>query len=191
VASKRAERMSQVQSTDLLLAESMLVAGRFVRRLDVPSQCRDDILQEAAIVVWKRIDWLSKCDEKHRKSWVRGVVYFTARNHQSAEFRRTSGWRRLRDSYEHEAIAERIGGFGGGVSELAEVLTLVLSALKQQDRDLLLGQVWDGLSTAELGVKFDLSECAVRQRLSRARTLARNSFDTASQKLTLPTLNSG
>ena len=128
-------------------------------------------LSDVAVVITEHLERIEAFDTPEAAhAWVRGVVFFVARHTVRAELVRTDAWRRLRDAFRHPGFAD---GRPGGLSEAATLLAVGFAAISDRDRQLLIGQVWDGLTTSELAAAHGLSETAVRQRLTRARATAR------------------
>lgn len=107
---------------------------------------------------------------------MRGVTFFVARNSKRAEFRRLQTWKRQCAALdaEHLVTTDATGETDEG--EAASRLAQVLAVLSPLDRALLVGQVWEGLSTKELAIRHEISDAVVRQRLARARQTARRSI---------------
>jgi RNA polymerase sigma factor (sigma-70 family) len=150
-------------------------ADRFVRRLGLPAEQQhlyDDIVQDTLIVADRKLASLVRFDPPALSSWTYATVFLVTRGSKRAEVRRTAAWARVRDAFindEVRAVFDRDGEAN------ADLLAGALSVLTERDRRLLTGQVWDGQSTTELAASTGLSEANVRQRLSRARKLARES----------------
>jgi RNA polymerase sigma factor (sigma-70 family) len=150
-------------------------ATGFVRRLGLPSwkhHLYDEIVQDTLMVADRRLTALVSLDPAALRSWTYTTVFLVARNTERAEMRRTAVWKRLRDAFVNDNVR---AVFDQQDDANAELLAGALSVLTEADRQLLIRQIWEGLSTAELAASTGLSEENVRQRLSRARKLARES----------------
>jgi DNA-directed RNA polymerase specialized sigma24 family protein len=154
---------------DHTLTDLLGIVRAFVKSLDVNDALRDDIISDTALVISKCLDTIEDLNPEDATRWVRGVAFFSARNSQRTEFRRTAAWRRLRRSTPNLDPV-----FSGSAEDTASTLLgsglAVLSAL---DQALLVDQVWEGCTSTELAARHGLSEIALRKRLSRARKAAR------------------
>jgi RNA polymerase sigma-70 factor (ECF subfamily) len=73
---------------------------------------------------------------------------------------------------------ERSGGWTITASDTQEGIVLeALEQLSGRDRELLRLSAWDGLSRGEIAQLIGIKENAVDQRLHRARSRLRSSFD--------------
>ncbi len=144
----------------------------FVKRLPVNDVIRDDIVSNTGLLISERIVMIEAMGLERGIRWVRGATFLVARTTKRAEFRRTATWRRLRDLYEHNdtrAVFEEASR-----EEQIVLLLAMLDALSDRDRQLLIGQIWDGHTCHELAELHRLEVQTVQKRLSRARQACRN-----------------
>lgn len=167
----------RVTADDSVLDAILDDANHFVQRLRLPPKHHhlyDDIVQDTMIVAHERLDRLCRLDAAGLRGWTISTVFLVARNTQRAELRRTAAWVRLRDAFQHATVR---GYFDQPDDEHADQLYRALAGLSQLDRTLIIGQVWEGRSVAELAAHHGLTLNAVRHRLTRARATARKNFE--------------
>lgn len=170
------DRKSLSSTIDLVLAAILDDANRFVRRLGLASHqqhLRDDIVQDTMIIASRKLETLTALDPAARCAWTQTTMFFVTRNSRRTELRHTTAWKRTRDAFEHETIRAH---FDIPADDHSDHLAKALSVLSALDRQLLIGQSWDGLSTAELAELHGLTQDATRQRIHRARVQARQSI---------------
>jgi RNA polymerase sigma-70 factor (ECF subfamily) len=124
----------------------------------------DDLLVETLTITWRRI---ADVPEDAALPWMLGVARRVLANAQRGHRRRTHGLRELRPR--HQASAEAMVGAD-------DALHRALGALSDDDRDILLAAVWDGLTTEQLAKLYDITTNAVDLRLSRARARFHDAF---------------
>jgi RNA polymerase sigma-70 factor (ECF subfamily) len=117
----------------------------------------EDLLAETLIVVWRRLDDLP---EDAELAWMIGVarhVLANARRSQHRRLRReASGFVRFQPAAESVVLAD-------------DSLNRALATLAPDERDILLACVWDGLSSEDIAVAYDITTNAAAVRLSRSR----------------------
>jgi RNA polymerase sigma factor (sigma-70 family) len=146
---------------------------RFVKRLGLPAHKHhlyDDIIQDTLIVVHRKWDNLKDLNADRRTGWVCIAMFNVTRNTARAELRRTDAWQRLADAFEHPEVLEYFDRADGN---LTDALSSALNTLNPLDRKLLVDHIWAGHNHTELATANNLTETAVRHRLSRARHAAR------------------
>ncbi|HEY7563582.1 MAG TPA: sigma-70 family RNA polymerase sigma factor [Acidimicrobiia bacterium] len=128
----------------------------------------EDAAAEVFAVAWRRLDQVPEGEPA--RAWLLGVAYRVVGNQFRGRRRR---WRiadRLR--------MERSGGWTITASDTQEGIVLeALEQLSGRDRELLRLSAWDGLSRGEIAQLIGIKENAVDQRLHRARSRLRSSFD--------------
>lgn len=167
---------------EALLALMLDDANQFVRYLRLPAaqnHLYDDIVQDTMIVAHRNLPLLRTLEPGPRCGWTRATMFLVARNTQRAELRRTATWQRLRDAFQRDTVRSHFDQPG---DDRSDHLARALAVLSDLERQLLIGQVWAGLTTAELATQHGLTPKAVEHRITRARTTARKSFPESSPK---------
>jgi RNA polymerase sigma factor (sigma-70 family) len=136
-----------------------------------PSIDVDDIVAETFHVAWRRQQDLP---EGFERAWLIGIARNVARNSARAERRRRSMIRSV--------IAVRpplSTGLAAGAVEPDDVdaLKAALAQLSNEDREILLLHIWEGLQGDELGVALGISKGTAAVRLHRARTRLKQQMD--------------
>jgi RNA polymerase sigma-70 factor (ECF subfamily) len=135
------------------------VLGYVLRRIDTPDQAAD-VLAETFLVAWRRLDQVPEGDRA--RLWLYGVARRILANHRRGERRRT----RLADRLRAEiSVGDAIGEPPGAGTAAAAAFR----SLRDEDRELLTLQGWEGLDAGEIGVVLGCSRNAARIRLHRAR----------------------
>lgn len=169
--------MTVDHSDEDMLSEVLRDLRRFVKRLGLPAykhHLYDDIIQDTLIVVHRKWDNLKQLDTHRRTGWVCNAMFNVTRNTTRAELRRTDAWQRLASiAFEHPEIKEY---FDRADDTRIGALSSALNTLNPLDRRLLIDHIWAGHSYTELATANNLTETAVRHRLSRARHNARKSM---------------
>lgn len=129
-----------------------------VRRTDQLSDA-EDVVAEAFVVAWRRLDDLPAADEE-RLPWLYGVARRVIGNHRRGAARRARLSDRLRE--------QEIGPSPRAGSPLPAVLD-ALARLREVDREILRLVAWEGLSHREVAATIGISENAAAIRLHRAR----------------------
>ncbi len=143
-----------------LVREHTPAVGNYLRRRLYPLTASDldDLVEETMIVVWRRLD---RVPEDAELPWMLGVARNVLRNARRSKNRRSTFESTLR-APRNEASAEDEVIADASVRD-------ALSALDDDDREILLLNAWDGLDTHALGVYFSISTNAAAVRLSRAQ----------------------
>ena len=138
--------------------------GDYVRRLLAPldSAALDDVIEETLLVVWRRLDEVPVGSER---AWIIGVARHILQNTKRSWFRRHAAESRVQAPLLLASAEDQM------VATLS--LREALAQLTDEDRDVLLMKVWDGLSNEEIAVTISLSVGAVAVKLSRAQAKLR------------------
>lgn len=162
-----------MESDDVILARALQHANTFVRRLGLPASQHllyDDIVQEAMVIALRKVRMIGDLEQEDFARWVRSTVFLVARNATRSEFRRTLAWGRLQGAFKHESMRVNFAVYQDGHTE---ALASAFAAVAPLDRALLLGKLWDGLTTVELAARHGLTAKAVERRIARARIVVR------------------
>jgi len=153
-----------------LVREQTPAVGNYLRRRLYPLTPADldDLVEETMLVVWRRLDDVPLDAEL---PWMLGVARNVLRNARRTKNRRSAFESRLPPpssdpSAEDHVIADT------SVRE-------ALEKLSDDDRDVLLLHVWDGLDTHAIGELLVISTNAAAVRLSRAQRRFRELHATA------------
>jgi RNA polymerase sigma-70 factor (ECF subfamily) len=143
-----------------LVREHSSAVGNYLRRRLYPltPSDLDDLVEETMIVVWRRLDSVPTDAEL---PWMLGVARNVLRNARRSKNRRSAFEATLQPASD-EASAEEHVVADSGVRE-------ALTALSEDDREVLLLNAWDGLDTHALGALLVISTNAAAVRLSRAQ----------------------
>lgn len=175
-------RAALYEPTDIGVADAELLAlvlddaNHFVRYLRLPTEQHhlyDDIVQDTMIVAHRNLTMLRTLEPGPRCGWTRATMFLVARNTKRAELRRTATWQRLSDAFQRDTVRSHFDQPG---DDRSDHLAHALAALSELDRQLLVQQVWNGLTTAELATQHGLTPAAVRNRLTRVRSTVRKIF---------------
>jgi RNA polymerase sigma-70 factor (ECF subfamily) len=123
----------------------------------------DDVVAETFHVAWRRQQDLP---DGFERAWLIGVARNVARNASRADQRRRSMIRSV------IAVRPRLtSGLAAGAVEFDDIDTLksALAQLSNDDREVLLLHIWEGLQGDELGVALGISKGTAAVRLHRAR----------------------
>jgi len=144
--------------------------GNYLRRRLHPltSADLDDLVEETMLVVWRRIDDIPADAEL---PWMIGVARNILRNARRNQGRRSSFESSLVPKAD-DASAEDHVIADNSVRE-------ALMALGDDDREILMMNAWDGLSTEAIGVALVITTNAAAVRLSRAQARFRETFASA------------
>jgi RNA polymerase sigma-70 factor (ECF subfamily) len=144
------------QRFDQLWRDHAAAVVRYARRHVLPDEV-EDVVAEAFVVAWRRLDEIPP----YGLPWLLGV----ARN-VSANIRR--GRRR------QEALSDRLASEAEEPvwpeADRDDAVTAALHHLSDADRELLTVLAWDGLSQAEAAEALGCSRGALKVRLHRARS---------------------
>jgi RNA polymerase sigma-70 factor, ECF subfamily len=143
----------------LFEAHGRAVLGYALRRVDDPADA-SDVLAETFLVAWRRLDAVPVGDDT--RPWLLGVARRALANQRRGARRRADLTERLRaeianaltpaEPSDHEILVER-----------------ALSALRADDREVLLLAAWEGLTPGEIATALGIRAVAARSRLHRAR----------------------
>jgi RNA polymerase sigma-70 factor (ECF subfamily) len=153
-----------------LVREHTPAVGNYLRRRLYPLSTADldDLVEETMIVVWRRLDSVPDDGEL---PWMLGVARNVLRNARRSKNRRNAFESTLR-APKNEPSAEE--------SVIADTTVRdALTAMADDDREILLLNAWDGLDTHALGVYFAISTNAAAVRLSRAQSRFRELLETS------------
>lgn len=136
-----------------------------VRRVPQPQDAAD-VVADAFLVAWRRIDELPPGDEA--RLWLYGVARKVLFNLRRSRHRRDRLGVRLRHELIHAAEQDP-------ATEATEriVVRAALSRLGELDREVLTLTVWEELEPREIAHVLGINAQAVRTRLSRARARLR------------------
>lgn len=132
-----------------------------VRRVPQPQDAAD-VVADAFLVAWRRIDELPPGDEA--RLWLYGVARKVVFNLRRSRQRRDRLGLRLRHELSNATTADPAG-------EVTERIAMraALSRLGELDREVLTLTVWEELEPREIAQVLGVSAQTVRTRLSRAR----------------------
>jgi RNA polymerase sigma factor (sigma-70 family) len=145
---------------DALLAYAM-------RRVAQPQDAAD-VVADAFLVAWRRVDELPPGDEA--RLWLYGVARKVLFNLRRSRQRRDRLGLRLRHELTHLAADP-----AGEVTERIAVRA-ALARLGELDREVLTLTVWEELEPREIAQVLGVTAQTVRTRLSRARSRLREQF---------------
>ncbi len=158
----RDDRLARV----IALYESAV--GNYLRRRLYPLAAADldELVADTFTVVWRRLESLPADAEL---AWIIGVARNVLRNAQRS--------RRRRDAYEGAVAAQRSAPATEDVVIADARVRHALTALREDDREILLLHEWDGLAVDDLAQLLAISPDAAAVRLSRARARFRALYD--------------
>lgn len=151
--------MTDATRFDALVRAHAVAISNYLRRRIYPLSPSDvdDLLAETLIIVWRRIDDLPADAEL---PWMLGVARRVLANAHRSQRRRLP----------RESVAAPLSQSAAEDVVLAdEALARALAALSEDERDILLASVWDGLSYADIAVAYKITPNAAAIRLSRSR----------------------
>ena len=131
----------------------------FVLRRTERAEDAADVVAETFLVAWRRLDELPAGAER---LWIYGVARRVLANHRRGERRRL----RLADQLREELAVRMPQTPPSG--ELAE-LAAAFRTLPEGDREVLMLEAWEQLSSVEIAAVLGCSRNAARIRLHRAR----------------------
>ncbi|MHB2027231.1 MAG: RNA polymerase sigma factor [Acidimicrobiales bacterium] len=143
-----------------LVREYAPAVGNYLRRRLYPLSLSDldDLVEETLIVVWQRINDVPPDAEL---AWMIGVARNVLRNARRKQFRRTDFESTLSPRSNDHSAESRV------IADAA--VRDALARLSDDDREILLLHVWDGLDTQSIGKLFSISPNAAAVRLSRVQ----------------------
>ncbi|MDB5145946.1 MAG: polymerase, sigma-24 subunit, subfamily [Mucilaginibacter sp.] len=141
---------------------SSILAYALRRSMNRDDAC--DVCAEAFLVAWRRFEDIPSGEQG--RLWLLGVARRVLANHHHTDQRQSllaaklaRQWVRLPDP--EQASAD-------------DALTIALSQLRDDDRELLTLIAWDGLSPREAAAAIGVSAAATRVRLHRAKARLRS-----------------
>jgi RNA polymerase sigma factor (sigma-70 family) len=155
----RAPVPTRTSFDDLVRTHAASVSNYLRRRIyPLPATDLDDLLAETFIVVWKRE---GDVPQGAQLPWILGVARKVLANAQRTQRRRLPR--------EHQGYTDRALPPAEDAAVAQDTLDTALAALTGDERDILLAQVWDGLTSSDIAVLYGLTPNAAAIRLSRAR----------------------
>lgn len=148
-----------------------MILGYALRRTDDAADAAD-VVAETFLVAWRRSHELLPDDEV--RPWLVGVARRVLANQRRGNLRRNALADRLRTRLTEQVVAdpaERV--------ERAHVVHEALQRLREDDREVLLLTVWEGLTPVEIATALGIPAATVRTRLHRARKRLRPLLDGA------------
>ncbi|MEX2652453.1 MAG: sigma-70 family RNA polymerase sigma factor [Acidimicrobiia bacterium] len=147
----------------------------YCRRRLAPSDA-EDVAADVFAVAWRRLDDVP--DGEAGKAWLLAVAYKTIGNHRRGSSRRSVLGGKL-DAQRH---SEQETPEARTVKEEDLHLLASLQKLRASDQEILRLLAWDKTSHAQIGAVLGISEDAVSQRISRARSRLKKEYE----KLQIP-----
>lgn len=150
-----------------LAREHSTAVGNYLRRRLYPLSPADldDLVEETLLVVWRRLD---SVPEDGELPWMLGVARNVLRNARRSKNRRSAFEATLRPAFSEPSAEESV---------IADASVRdALAALSEDDREVLLLHVWDGLDTHQIGEYLVISTNAAAVRLSRAQRRFRDAL---------------
>lgn len=139
---------------------------RFVQRRVHP-QHAEDVVAEALLVVWRRLDELPRAHDDAR-AWIFGITRNVLLNDHRSEQRRSALGVRLADATPRPSTDADADGVVSGV-DLADAWR----RLSETHQEVLALAAFEGLAAPQAAVVLGISPVAFRLRLSRARRALR------------------
>jgi RNA polymerase sigma-70 factor (ECF subfamily) len=170
-ATTRARRsVDDAKFTELYLRYGRPVQAYCARRID-RSQVADAVA-ETFLVAWRRLDEIHDVDAA--LPWLYGTAYRVIANQRRTRARARNLVQRLKtvsipDVWGPDTIVAR--------KREGDVVMLAVSRLKAIDREILLLEIWEGLSHADVAIALATTPQAVRQRAYRARRNVVREYD--------------
>ena len=156
--------------TDIYLRYGRPVQAFCARRID-RSQVADAVA-ETFLVAWRRLDEIDKVDAA--LPWLYGTAYRVIANQRRSRARSRSLVQRLRDvSIPDVSGPDTVVARQGD----SDIVMLAVSRLRGIDQEILLLEIWEGLSHAEVAIALAITPQAVRQRAYRARRNVVREYD--------------
>lgn len=143
---------------------------RFVQRR-APGDHADDVVSEAFLVVWRRLDELPGTHDDAR-AWIFGIARNVLLNDHRSEQRRTALGVRLADAADRPSTDGHVDGVVSGVD-----LARAWRCLSETHQEALALAAFEGLSAPHAATVLGISPVAFRLRLSRARRALRLHLD--------------
>jgi RNA polymerase sigma factor (sigma-70 family) len=144
------------------------VLGYALRRVDDPADAADAVA-ETFLIAWRRLGDVPL--DPQARAWLLGVARRVLANQRRGAQRRVG-------------LAERLGRELPALvaafeppSEADLTVRRALARLSEEDREVLLLTVWDGLAPTEIATVIGVRAVTVRSRLHRARRRLRAELD--------------
>ncbi|MDQ2895427.1 MAG: sigma-70 family RNA polymerase sigma factor [Actinomycetota bacterium] len=144
---------------EALYAEHHTHLSRYVLRRTDDSDDAADVVAEAFLVVWRRLD---DAPAENVRPWLYGVARRVLANHRRGERRRHQLAAELQSD-----LATR--GAAPAGREMFGELAAAFRSLSDGDREILALEGWEQLDPGEIGTVLGCSRNAARIRLHRAR----------------------
>jgi GDPmannose 4,6-dehydratase len=154
-------------SFDAFYRRHVQAVASYVRRR-VPPEDSQDIVAQVFVVAWRRFDDLPLPPAD--RLWLFGVARRTVADHRRSTVRRYRLYDRLRTE---QTIRGPMPGDLGGLQPRTE---MALSALREQDREVLRMIVWEGMNHVQVAESLGCSPNAVELRYRRARERLRTAL---------------
>lgn len=161
--------------SDILMAQREAIYRYAYSRLG--PNLAEDVLSDTLTAAWKaRRNFKGTLSVESTRPWILGVATMVIRQHRAAEIR----WLRARASAK-ALPATSSDAFTDQVVERADAherqatLVVLLESLHDEDRDLVVLNVVQGLSHAEIAAALEIPIGTVKSRLSRCMSKLRAS----------------
>jgi RNA polymerase sigma-70 factor (ECF subfamily) len=145
----------------ILFQDNYRALAQYGRRRGLSEQDADDLIASIFEVVWRRIDDVPTGDEA--VLWLYGVAFNQLRN-----ARRSS--RRARRLTSRLSVVASMPPPADPADVSVESIQEALESLKDQEREVLLLFVGEGLTAAQASIVLGCAEATARSQLFRART---------------------
>lgn len=155
---------SQRERFERIAAHHVDVAFRVARRSGVPRSHVDDVIQEAFLVVGKRLHDVALHSER---AFVAAVTVRVAANWRRAEARRGEALQRLPDAWSEDESG--LPDMGAQRSQGLALLDQALATMTEQQREVFILTELEQLTAREIAEALHLAEAAVVSRLRRSR----------------------
>ena len=133
--------------------------GRYAHYRGLSKADAEDLVSSTFEIAWRKLDQVPQDDPL---PWLYSVARNLLRNHRRSEHRHTELLARLPTAEDHPDPIE-------SDRQGAATLRDALSALDEDDQELLRLVAWDGLSPSQAAVVLGCTAVAARTRLHRAR----------------------
>lgn len=160
--------LAEVRFGQLYREQGRAILAYALRRVEDPEDAAD-VVAETFLVVWRRLGEVPI--GAGARPWLYAVARGVIANLHRTERRKTRLGQRLAQSLRTELATHRAPS-----GETTEVLR-AMSALDEDDRELLLLVAWEGLTPGEAAKALGISSLAARSRLHRARRRLRTLID--------------
>jgi RNA polymerase sigma-70 factor (ECF subfamily) len=149
-------------------ANFVAIVGYAARRLDDSGDAAD-VAAEVFAIAWRRMGEVPT--GPNARPWLFGVARNVVSNHTRSTRRRGHLVARLRSQL--DTVPAEASAASADVIALREAM----SALSDEDQELLRLVSWEGLSPTEIAVALGIPAGTVRSRLHRARQALRTALD--------------